>query len=474
MLSLFGILNMAAGSMQTEQEGVAVSGQNMANVNNPAYADEQVAIQATTPLQTNAGMEGTGAEVTAITEIRDALLDQQIQGSTSSTGSLNAQQTALQYVQNLLGEQLSDSSGTASAANVGSTGGLDSDLSGLFSALQTLSTDPSSLTNRQAVISAAQQLSSQFNQVDQSLSTLNTQLNQSVQTDVTSANQLISQIAALNKQIVEAQAASGGSANDFIDEREQDIESLSNLVNLQTTANTNGSVDISIAGDAVVTGDNVEDTLETYDSGGGQLGVASATTGTPLTLSGGSIQGTMEARDGGLASLQTGLNTLASQLISSVNTVYSTGYDLNGNTGAAFFTGTGSANIAVNSALVNDPTAFQASGVAGNSGDNQVALALAQLGNTNQAGLGNQTFSQSYNSTITALGSSLSAVNNQLSEQQSVQTMLTTQRQNETGVNLDQEMTNVMAFEKAYEGSAELVTSLDQMLTTVLQMKQNP
>ncbi len=469
MLSLFGILNMASSSMQAEQEGVAVSGQNLANVNNPAYADEQVDIQANPALPTTGGMAGTGASAVAITEIRDALLDQQIQGSTSATGSLTSQQTALQYVEGLLGEQLTDSGSTSS---VSTTGGIASELTGLFAAFQTLSTDPSSLANRQAVISAAQQLAAQFNQVDSSLTTLNQQLNTSVQTDVASANQLINQIAALNHQIVEAQAATGGNANDLIDQRKQDIESLANLANLQTSANSNGSVNISVAGDTVVSGDTVEDTLQTYTMGNGQLGVASATTSTALTLTGGAIQGTMEARDNGLASLQTGLNTLASQLISGVNGIYTTGYDLNGNTGADFFTGTGAADIAVNSSLTNDPSALQASGVAGDPGNNQIALALAQLADTDQAGLGNQTFSQNYNATITTLGSSLSTVSDNLTEEQSVQSMLTNQRQSESGVNLDQEMTNIMAYEKAYQGSAELVTTLDQMLTVLLQMKQ--
>lgn len=468
MLGLFGALNMAAQSLDAQQAGVEVCGNNMANANNPAYAEEVLDLSTGTPLPTDIGPEGTGVQATGITEVRDALLDQQIRAAASTTGSLTSQQTALQYAQDALGEQISTGS------SVGSAGGLDSDLSGLFDSFQTLSTNPASLTNRQAVISQAQQLAAQFNQVDQQLTSINGQLNQSVQTGVASANQLLTQIAGLNQQIVSSQATSGGTANSLIDQREQELESLAGLVNTQTSANSNGSVNVSVDGQLLVSGSNLEDTLQTYDAGGGQLLVATAGSNTDLTLSGGSIEGTITARDNGLASLQTGINNLASQLITQVNSAYKTGFDLNGNTGAEFFTGADASNIAVNTTLAGDPSTLQASGAAGDTGNNQVALALAQLGTNTQSALGNQTFSQSYNGTITDLGSALSTANSQLTEEQTVQSMLTTQRSSESGVNMDQEMTNLMSYEKAYQASAELVTTLDQMLTSVTTMKQSP
>jgi len=463
---------MASGAMDAQEEGLEVAGQNMANANNPAYAREEVLLQANLSVPTYGGMQGTGVEAATITETRDALLDQQIQAETSTTGSLTSQQTALQYIQDALGEQLQGSG--ASGSSVSTTGGLADDLGGLFNSFQALSTDPSSLTDRQSAIAAGQQLAAQFNQVDQQLTSLNSQLNQSVQTGVTSANQLLSQIAGLNQQIVAAQTATGGTANTLIDQREQDLESLANLVNLQTTANSDGSINLSVDGNVLVSGSNLEDTLQTYTTGGDQLLVAAAGSNSPLTLTGGAIEGTIEARDNGLATLQSGINTLASQMITQVNSIYSAGYDLNGNTGANFFTGTNASDIAVNSSLVGDPSAFQASSAPGDTGNNEVALALAQLGDADQAGLGQQTFSQSYNTTITNLGSALATVNSQLTDQQTIQSMLTQQRDSESGVNMDEEMTNVVSFERAYQGSAELVTTLDQMLNMVVTMKQSP
>jgi flagellar hook-associated protein 1 FlgK len=344
-------------------------------------------------------------------------------------------------------------------------------LSGLFNSFQDLSTSPSSLTSRQAVISQAQQLTAQFNQLDQRLTAINGQLNQSVQTDVASANQLLSDIAGLNNQIAGAEAGTGA-ANDLRDLRQQKIEALSQLVNVQSSADSNGDVNLSVGGQLLVSGGSVQDTLQSYDSGGGQLLVRTASAGAPLTLTGGSIAGTIDARDGALKSLQDGVNHLASQLISQVNTAYRTGYDLNGNTGADFFTGTKASDIGVNAALANDPSALQASGVAGAAGNNQVVLALAQMANTSQAGLGNQTFAQSYNGTITGLGTALNSVNTQLDDQTAVQSMMQNQRDSVSGVSIDDEMTNLVMFQRAFQASAHLVSVVDQMLSTVVTLGQ--
>ena len=468
MPGLFGMLNLGARSLQTQQQGVEVAGHNLANASNPAYSRQRLEIQTSTPLPTTIGPVGTGANALAITQLRDTLLDQQIQGENSVISFLQSQQTALQYTEAGIGEQLQ---GAGLTGAVGSPGGLASDLSGLFNAFQDLSTAPSSMASRQAVISEAQQLTAQFNQLDQRLTAINGQLNQSVQTDVGSANQLLSDIAGLNHQIAGAESGTGA-ANDLRDLRQQKIESLSQLVNVQFSTDATGGASLSIGGQLLVAGGTVQDTLETYDSGGGQLLVRTAGGGIPLTPAGGSIAGTIDARDGALKSLHDGLNTLATQMISQVNTAYRAGYDLNGNTGADFFTGTNASDMGVNAALVSDPSSLQASGVAGAAGDNQVVLALARMANAPQAGLGNQTFAQSYHGTITGLGTALASVNTQLADEQSVQSMLQTQRNSVSGVSVDEEMTNLVMFQRAFQASAHLVSVVDQMLGVVVSLGQ--
>ncbi|MGP8202021.1 MAG: flagellar hook-associated protein FlgK [Limisphaerales bacterium] len=465
MLSLFGVLNMGSESLSVQQEATALAGQNLANVNNPAYADEQLELQEATPVDTPTGEEGTGVDAVSITSLRNALLDSQIAAEDSVTGSLTSQQNALQEAEAYLNEQLSNSSSSSDAAT--SSTGLTADLSNLFSSLQTLSTDPSNISDRQAVIQSAQQLTEQFNQVSSGLSTVTSNLNTSIQNGVTAVNQDLGQIASLNQQIMEAQD-SGGTAEQLVDEREQTIENLAGYVNLTTSAQANGAVNVDVGGINMVTGDTVTNTLATTSSNGPLY--VEAVNGGELTLTSGSIEGSMTVRNGAVTTLQNSLDTLAGQLITQVNGVYEDGTDLNGNSGQPFFTGTDAATIGVNSTLVNDPSAFQASST-GEPGDNGVVLAMAQLADTPLSNLNNQTMSQYYSQAVGSFGSSLQSVNEQLANSTSVAQMLTTQRDSASGVNTDTEMTNLLQFQKAYEASAELVTTVNQMLDTLVNMK---
>ena len=308
-------------------------------------------------------------------------------------------------------------------------------------------------------------------------------LNTSVGNDVTSANQLLSDIAGLNKQIVQTEALGGGKANDLRDLRQQDLEKLANLVNIDTTTAADGSVDVSIGGTQLVSGQKILDTLQTYDPGTGGLLVRTATSGTPFTptggtgpysvsiTTGGTIQGAISARDGALQTLRTGLDTLASTLATEVNNVYKNGYDLNGNTGAAFFTGTDAATLGVNAALLTDPSAVQAAGAAGAPGDNTVALALAQLGQQSIAALGNQTFISGYAGQVANFGNALANANDQVDNFNAVNTMLAQQRDSVSGVSVEEEMANLISFQSAYQASSKIITTVDQMLQTLVALK---
>jgi len=476
MLGLFGTLNLGARSLQTQQQGIETSGHNLANVNNPAYARQRINIQTSDTIQTSLGPVGTGAYVVRIQQLRDALLDQQVTGETSVRSFLDAKQSALDYTQALLGQEIdrqaSGAEGAAAAQGAGGQHGIADYLSSFFNSLQSLATNPTSLTERQAVLAKAQDLAGRFNQIDTGLGNLKTALDGSIDTDIKSANTLIASIADLNKQIVNAEAGAPGAANDLRDLRQQKIEQLAAFVNVQSIEQANGAVDLSISGNSIVTGVQVVDTLESFDAGGGQMMLRTATSATPLALTSGSIQGTIDARDGALQSLRDDLDNTAAQLIAEVNSVHQAGFSLTGSTGADFFTGTDAGTIQVNAVLVADPSLLQASGTAGAVGDNQVALALAQLANKKIAGLSNQTFSQGFSQTVANLGQALSSVNSDISDQNLVQNMLQRQRDSISGVSLDEEMTQMMQFQKAYQASARLITTIDEMLDTVLAMKR--
>jgi flagellar hook-associated protein 1 FlgK len=466
MLGLFNTLNLGARALQANQLGVEVTGQNLANSSNAAYSRQRVVLQTSTPTPSTIGMQGTGVQATSIEQMRDALVDGQIRDEASASGFWNSQQNSLENAQAQLGEFLNlNATGSASDAQ-----GLSDQLNNLFNAFQGLATSPTSIAQRQNVVSQAQSLASGFNQASQQLSALNDGLNASVTNGVTTANQLLSQIADLNDQISKA-TFSGATANDLNDTREQDLEKLAGLVNIQTTANANGTVDVSVAGTQLVSGNKTLDTLQAYDSGNGQMLVRTATGGTPLSLTGGSIQGTIDARDGALKSLRDGLDTLASSLITQVNGIYSAGYDLNGGTGGLLFTGTDAGTISVTSALQTDASLVQAAGVPGAPGDNTVALALAKLGTQSVASLGNKTFSGAFAAQVGSFGFAVANANSEAGNQSSVASMLQNQRDSVSGVSIEEEVANLITFQQAYAASSKIISTVNQMLQTVISLK---
>ncbi|HXG48543.1 MAG TPA: flagellar hook-associated protein FlgK, partial [Methylomirabilota bacterium] len=307
-LGLFGTLNLANRSLQAQRQATEVAGHNLANVNTPGYARQRVALETSLYVPSEIGPQGTGVDAVAIRQLRDRLIDGQIQSEASVRGSLEAQQKALQFAQAALGQvidrQATGAEGSAAAGGVGGQHGLAEELSDFFNAFQSLSSNPTSMAERQVLIIKAQNLTTQFNQVDRRLDGLRTSLDESLLSDVDSANILLQDIAKLNEQIIAAEVNGAGQANDLRDIRQLKIEELAELVNLDSTETSNGGIDISVGGQTLVSGPLVLETLEVYDAGGGQMLVRSSG-GTPLTLTGGTMHGTIEIRDNELTTLQT-------------------------------------------------------------------------------------------------------------------------------------------------------------------------
>lgn len=476
MLGLFGTLNLANRSLQTQRNATEVAGHNLANVNTPGYSRQRVAIETSITVPSDMGLQGTGADAVSIVQLRDRLLDRNIVNETSVRAAYEGRQRALQFAQAALGQaidrQATGASGSAAASGVGGQHGIAEELSELFSAFQSLSTHPTSSAERQVLVIKAQNLATQFNEVSRRFDDLRSSLNESLGSDVDQANIALSDIAKLNDQIIAAELGTEAKANDLRDIRQKRIEDLAKLVRIDTVENGNGGVDVSIDGVQLINGRNVLDTLESYDAGGGQFLVRTQTGGTALNLTGGTMQGTIDARDNDLVTLQSDLDTLAGALITQVNAIHAGGFGLDGTTGAAFFTGSDASDIGFNQTLANDPSRIQASGVSGTKGNNAVVLQLAQLADAPQAALSGQTFLQYYGQTTAKLGQYLNGLNTQLGNQEIVEQMLLRQRDAVSGVSMDEEMTDLIRFQRAFEASARLITTVDEMLETVVNLKR--
>jgi flagellar hook-associated protein 1 len=475
MHGLFGTLSLATRSLQPELNRTEAAGRNLANVNTPGYARRRASLQTSLTVASDLGPQGTAADATTILQIRHALIDRLIVDENSVRGSYESRQKALQFGQAALGEQLdpqaTGAEGSTAAVSASGQHGLAEELHDLFNGFQRLSINPTSMAERQVLAIKAQNLATRFTQVFSRLASFSDSLDDSLTSEAEQADIAINEIAELNERIIATEPGTNASADDLRDLRQRRIEDLAQLVKIDIHANPNCGIDIELDGVPLVSGAKVVDTLESYDAGSGQFLVRTATGGTALNLGGGSMQGTIEARDNDLASLLANINALASTLISEVNGVHAAGFGLGGSTGEDFFTGSTAADIAVNSNLLNDPSRIQASGISGAAGDNSIALALAQLAEATYPALTDRTFLDNCGQTVANFGQALNAVNTQLGYQALLEGMLLCQRDSVTGVSFDQERTDLIQFQRAFETSAKLITTIDEMLNTMLNLK---
>jgi flagellar hook-associated protein 1 len=469
-------LSLGTRALAAQRQGVEVAGHNLANVNNSAYARQRVSIQSTASSDGFTDPVGSGAEVVAIRQIRDQILDGQVIAEGGVSGSLEAQQRALKTAQSLLGQSIDrgnkGAGGTSAADGVGGGQQLAAGLTDFFNSFASLAAQPASMPEREITLRRAAALAAQFPALDNRLSTLGTQLDESLDTDLKSANALLSDIARLNGQISRTEAVSGGSANDLRDQRQAKLESLSEVIGFDSIEASDGSVGIVVGGVSLVTSDVREKTLETFTNVTGDRMIRASGTTDALVITSGRVHGTLDARDGGLKNLRSGINDLAKSLIDEVNALHTAGFALDGSTGRAFFLGSSAADIRVNQALLDNPSSLQVSGSATARGDNRVAKALSQLGNQPIAALDGQTLGNAYNRIVGRLGEDLSSVNQQLADQKVVAELLKGQRDSVSGVSIDEEMADLTRFQRGYQASAKLINTIDEMMDTTLSLKR--
>ena len=186
----------------------------------------------------------------------------------------------------------------------------------------------------------------------------------------------------------------------------------------------------------------------------------------------GSLKGTLEARDKILVGQLTGLNSLASELTSQVNTIHRSGFDMNDVAGKDFFTvtaGSEAGTIAVNTLL--DAAGVVTSKNQFEPGNNTVALEMVALKNSKIAASpfnGDVTLNEYYNTQITSLAVSTQRAIDNTYQHGLVAKALSDQRESVAGVNLDEEAANMAKTQKAYQAAARMLTTMDELLDLVI------
>ena len=461
MSNLIGLLDLGRSALLNQQKAVQVTGHNIANVNTPGYTRQRANMSASIPVTAIPGQIGTGVEVTDVQRVYDRYINGQIQAETEGMGRWEAQKDALQRVELILDE-----------ANGVS---LSQALSDFWNAWQELAIDPDGHTERAVLLSKSEYLTTIFNKISADLHQLQDDLDVSIEGSVDEINRIAAGIADLNHKIGEVEAG-GQNANDYRDQRDQLLRDLSEFIDIESFETDQGQVTVLVgdgrplvAGadhwqlDTAVNAAGHSDVIW-LDRDGNQTDITNA-------IEGGKLKGWIEARDVAISDYMIRLDSMASAFITEVNNVHGLGFDLNGDAGQAFFNGTDAATITLNPNLLSGFNLIAAAGSAtGVSGDNSIAIAMAGLQHTQIAGLGNTAFDDYYHSIIGDVGNGVRGAADYYHHQKAMTDSLDNYRESISGVSLDEEMLNLVKFQSAYDAAAKMVTVIDELIDTVMNM----
>jgi len=446
MSGLFGTLSTALSGLSVSQQEMETTSNNVANANTPGYTREVSEIAAGDPIELGSLSFGTGVVLEKIESLRDVMLQIQINQGTQQNSSLNASLTELQQIQTQFAS---------------SNSGIGADISNFFNSLQQLSPDPSNLTLRQSVLTAADTLATDFNTVAQSLQTQSGNIDQSVVQSVSQVNSLTSQIASVDQQISDLQSVNQ-SPGTLIDQQNNLIQQLSRLIDVQVIPTGQGITLATSNGTTLVSG-SLSFALTTQASGGVQH-IFAGSQNITSSLTGGSLAGLIQVRDQEIPSISSSLDQLAAGLATNLNAANAQGFDLNGNQGGNIFAPPPAGGVGAAATLtvsMTDPSLIAASsdGTSGSNGN------LANLSAVADTALANgQTPINAYSNLVGQVGSATSNTSADASASNMILQQLQDQNGSVSGVSLNEEASNLIQFQNAYQAAARVVSAVNLLL----------
>ncbi|MBO0476949.1 flagellar hook-associated protein FlgK [Vagococcus sp. DIV0080] len=519
MSGLFGTLGTANSGMNTQQIGLETSSHNIANANTPGYSRQRAEMQANTPYTyTGIGQIGTGSKVSAITRASDQFV-------LASIRKENALYNQYQYKADVLGKMeviFNETPGQKS---------LSDDINAYFDAWSQLSNNPDSSTAKTIVVENGNNLTDNMNHIAKELDSLRNETVSILEKNVMDFNAKLEELNELNQQIFKA-SQDGSVPNDLLDRRDMILEDLSGFGNIETSFDEYGRASVSLGGEklvgpgepvktiSVVVG--VDENGQPIVSEGGNL------TGENITLENGEsypvgqllisnpkdnppVFSPIEVESGAAKGLQEGLveidkrtqefNEFVFNFATAVNIIHSD----NGK-GADFFTlgdpndPNFAMNIKVNEDIRNDHSLVNAGKEVrvpdpdnpgeylpseGASGDGSRAAAMGKLADTrlgypnavfeydpdtmtikNEAG--GSTPHGAYVDIVTKNGIAKQQADNRVTSQEFLLFQLEDRKFATSGVNINEEITDVMRFQRAFQANARVITVVTDLLDTLI------
>ncbi len=304
-MSINGILSSALTALQTNSAALRVVSNNVANLNTEGYARRVVHQQALVT-----GNQISGVEIADIQRMADKFLVQEQLSATAASSRFNIQSRIYDQLSGILGEP-------------GDGRALTTQLDNIYKALGNAALAPSSSASQQGILTAFRSFSNTVSSLSTSITALQKQVDQQLETSVGAVNGLVKQLYTLNQQIQSA-TARGDTSSGLLDQRDMAIKSLSSLIDLRVSQQTNGGVTIMTADGMNLVGDSYAQLSYRAGESNGSYGRISIQNHNPATgeaigaaqpldphLTSGSLKGLIEMRDSTLSDLSLELGNLA-------------------------------------------------------------------------------------------------------------------------------------------------------------------
>jgi flagellar hook-associated protein 1 len=505
MRSTFMGLEASKRGLFTQQSALYTTGHNISNANTDGYSRQRVNMETTAGYPgsglnapTTAGHIGTGVQAHSVQRIRDEFVDRQYRQETNKLGYWESTTKTISQMEDIMTEP--------------SEFGLNQAFTDFWKSMEDVISNPKDTAARQVMISKGQSLAESFNYMDTQLKLIQGNIGNEIEVVTDEANNLLKQIADINAQIQTVEP-NGYLPNDLYDARDVLVDKLNEIIPVSISYEKSGGNALAIAeGSLTVTfkttdGKSIDlvkgreyALISSKDSAGGtidgdvdtaangynefqQFEISSL--GLPPTAGADNIVSydQLEASKGKLMALidsyghsngeglypemLANLDALANEFITEFNKIHAgaDSFDLEGNAGTNFFSGTTARDITV---IITDPKKVAASNAQGEEGNNKSIVALAALQSTVQGNLQGGTFQTYYKSLIGDLGVKGQQAQVLYSNSGTLQLQISNNRASYNSVSLDEEMTNMITFQQAYNANARMITVIDETLDKII------
>lgn len=444
-MSTFSGLSVGLSSLYAQRAGLELAGHNVANANTEGYSRQRVGMAAdggpiTPAIHSTWDGSGNGVTITGFERMRDVFLESRALQERGTESQLATGQLVLSRVEGIMAEP--------------SDVGIQSQLADFWAGWDDIANKPTGLAPRNQLLQRAETLAAGLNGALDGLDSQRAGFREQLVATVDEVNTTATSIAEYNRAIISA-TQSGSTPNDLKDQRDLLVQRLGELVGARAVQGKFGSVDVHLGANKLVdsTAAAALTVPTTTDPSSVQWTVGGAT-----VVVGGATGGLLTGIDTVLPRYEAGLKQVMATLHDTVNTKHAEGFTPSGAPGTALFSISGGRL----SVAITDPLELAASGTSGGNAGGAGALKLAGL--AGQAGGADEL----YRGLVVKMGVEAQTANRRLDIQSSIVAQVDAARESQSGVNLDEEMTNLMAFQRAYEGSARFVSAVDSMLDTLI------